>query len=133
MTINDSYLSDLSSLEYYPQHFRSVHETERGQAIWRFLVRPDNVLRMQTASYLGRVAVEPLEPGLLAAFGEDVKDDRVKQYVGHAVRRIMESSGYHQDKPNVRIPRGILFKTASRYRNAERAKLVISPQPLETA
>ena len=133
MTINDSYLPDLSSIEYDPQHFRNIHETECGQAIWHFLLRPDNVLRMQTASYLDRVAVEPLEPGLLAAFGEEVKDDMIKLYIGHAVRQIMESAGYHLDKQNVRIPRGILFKTFSRYRSdAERAKLVISAQSIET-
>src|ERR1019366_832697 len=91
-------LPDLSSIEYDPQHFRNIHETECGQAIWHFLLRPDNVLRMQTASYLDRVAVEPLEPGLLAEFGKDVEDDRVKRYIGHAVRQIMESSGYHLDK-----------------------------------
>jgi hypothetical protein len=68
------------------------------------------------------------------AGGEDVKDDMIKRYIGHAVRQIMESSGYHLDKQNVRIPRGILFKTFSRYRSdAERAKLVISAQPVETA
>jgi hypothetical protein len=75
---------------------------------------------MQTASDLNRVAVEPLQSRLLAAFGEDVKDDTVKRFIGHAVRQIMEGSGYHQDKPNVRISRGLLFTTGSRYQsNAE--------------
>jgi hypothetical protein len=122
----------LSSLNYQPQHFRSIYETERGAALWRFLVRGDNVLRMETASDLGRVAVEPLEADLLATFGDFVKEDRVKQFIGHAVRQIMEWRGFSHEKANVRLFRGMLFKSASRYhRNSEGAKLAISPQALD--
>lgn len=118
-------LPDLSSIEYDPQQFRNIYETESGQAIWRFLLRPDNVVRMQTATYLDRTAVEPLAEGLLAEFGVEVAEDRVKQYIGHAVRRIMEAGGYHLDRQGMRITRENLFTSASRYRSAaDRAPMI---------
>jgi len=120
-------LPDLSSVEYDPQQFRNIYETEYGQAIWRFLLRPDNVVRMQTATYFDRTAVEPLAEGLLAEFGVEVAEDRVKQYIGHAVRRIMESCGYHLDRQGMRITRESLFTSASRYRSASDRAMFISP------
>src|ERR1039458_8353011 len=103
-----SELPDFGSINYNPQQFRDIHVEEYGQAIWQFLLRPENVVRMQTASYLDRPAVEPLSDGLLAEFGIEVKEDRVKQYIGHAVRQIMEACGYHLDRQNMRIVRANL-------------------------
>jgi hypothetical protein len=118
-------LPDLTSFKYDPQQFRNVYETEFGQAILAFLVRPDNIIRMQTATYLERAAVEPIAPGLLSEFGEDVAEDRIKQYVGHAVRQIMEACGYHLDRQGMRITRDNLFTSGSRYRsNAEKAMFI---------
>jgi hypothetical protein len=121
-------LPDLSSIGYDPQQFKNIHETESGQAIWRFLIRPDNVVRMQTASYFDRTAVEPLSEGLLAEFDVEVAEDRVKQYIGHAVRRIMEACGYHLDRQGMRITRESLFTSASRYRAAADRAPMISPE-----
>ena len=61
-------LPDLTNLEYQPQNFRDLYETEIGQELWRFMKRRDNVVRMETASSLHRVAVEPLAPWLLKEF-----------------------------------------------------------------
>jgi hypothetical protein len=119
-------LPDLSSIKYDPQQFRNIYETEYGRAIWEFLLQPDNIIRMETATYLARPAVEPLAPGLLAEFGEDVAEDRVKQYVGHAVRQIMEFCGYHLDQQSVRISRDSLFTRASRYRSDAARTMFIS-------
>ena len=105
-------LPDLSSIKYDPQQFRNIYETE--------------YVRMETATYLARPAVEPLAPGLLAEFGEDVAEDRVKQYVGHAVRQIMEFCGYHLDQQSVRISRDSLFTRASRYRSDAARTMFIS-------
>jgi hypothetical protein len=119
-------LPDLSAIKYDPQQFRNIHETDYGQAIWEFLLQPDNIIRMETATYLARPAVEPLAPGLLAEFGEDVAEDRVKQYIGHAVRQIMEFCGYHLDQQSVRIARDSLFTRASRYRSDPERAMFIS-------
>jgi hypothetical protein len=124
---NHRELPDLSKLEYDPQQFRNIHDAEYGRAIWRFLLRPDNVIRMQTAAELDRAAVEPLAKGLLAEFDVYVADDRTKQYIGHAVRRIMEACGYHLDRQGIRITRESMFTSASRYRSAERT-MFISPE-----
>jgi hypothetical protein len=64
--------------------FRNIHETEYGEAIWHFLLQRDHIIRMETATYLERAALEPLSPGLLAEFGEDVAEDRVKRQVKNA-------------------------------------------------
>jgi hypothetical protein len=121
-------LPDLSSLGYDPQQFRNIYETEFGQAIWRFLLRPDNIIRMQTATELDRAAVEPLAEGLLAEFGVEVAEDRVKQYIGHAVRRIMEACGYQLDRQGIRITRMSMFTSASGYRQAGERTMFISPE-----
>jgi hypothetical protein len=113
-------LPDLSSLEYDPQQFRNIYETELGLAIWQFLVLPDNVIRMQTATDLGRPAIEAIEAGLLSTFGPSVAEDRVKQCIGHAVHQVMKARGYHIDRQNIRITRKRLFTSGTRYRsNAE--------------
>ena len=121
-------LPDLSSISYDPQQFRNIHETDFGQAIWQFLLRPDNVIRMQTATYLERAAVEPLADGLLAEFGVGMAEDRIKQYIGHAVRQIMEACGYHLDRQGMRITRDSLFTSASRYRSIAERGMFISAE-----
>jgi hypothetical protein len=40
-------MPDLSSLEYEPQHFRDLAETELGGRLWAFLKRPDNLTRIR--------------------------------------------------------------------------------------
>jgi hypothetical protein len=120
-------LPDPNSINYDPQQFRNIHETEYGQAIWHFLLRPDSIIRMQTATYLDRAAVEPLAPGLLAEFGVEVAEDRIKQYIGHAVRQIMEACGYQLDRQGMRINRNRLFTSGSRYRSGGERPMFISP------
>lgn len=113
-----------------PGTFRELADSPLGQAVWRFLNEPDNLVRMETATYLGRPAVEPLSPGLLARFGEEVAQDRMKQMIGRMARQIMEPRGYRIDRQNVRIARpdakpsgkpGNMFTSATRY--------VAHPQP----
>ncbi|MCU0882104.1 MAG: hypothetical protein MUF14_05485, partial [Hyphomonadaceae bacterium] len=100
---------------YDPQNFRDLYETELGASVWRFLVQPDNRIRMETASYLGRAAVEPLAPGLVLEFGSEIGQDRIKQMIGHMVRQIMEAVGYKIDRPGLRITRESLFSSGARY------------------
>jgi hypothetical protein len=101
---------------YRPDKFASTYNTEGGLAIWAFLNRDVNITRMETASYLARPAIEPLAPYLLKAFGTRITHRRIKQMMGHMVRQIMESHGYHLKQSNVRITRkGNFFASASRY------------------
>lgn len=116
----DLHMPDLSALEYEPQNFRDLAETELGKAIWSFLKRPDNLIRMETATLLDRAAVEPLAAGLVAEFGDQVRDDRSKQMIGHMTRQAMEALGYELDRTGLRITRASLFTSGATYRRPDR-------------
>ena len=117
-----AYLPNLSGLDYDPQNFRDLYETEVGGELWGFLKRPDNVLRMETASQLERAALEPLASGLVTQFGDEVRDDRTKQMLGHMTRQVMEARGYELVRTGVRITRPSLFTTAATYRPRDRVE-----------
>jgi hypothetical protein len=107
---------------YEPGRFSSTYETGKGSEIWAFLNAPESVVRMETATYLSRPAVEPLSPVLLDKFGETIREDRMKQMIGHMVRQVMEARGYVLDRSNVRITTpGNMFASATRYKTARSA------------
>jgi hypothetical protein len=120
MTQHD--MPDLSSLEYEPQHFRDLAETELGGRLWAFLKRPDNLIRMETATLLDRAAVEPLAAGLVVEFGDEVRDDRTKQMIGHMTRQVMEALAYELDRTGLRITRPSLFTSGATYRRPGRGE-----------
>lgn len=102
--------------QYRPDKFAQIYHHANGPALWAFLHRPDNLLRMETACYLRRPAVEPLGPILMAEFGASVGQTRIKQMIGHMVRQILEVKGYRLQHSAVRITRhGNLFFSGSRY------------------
>ncbi len=103
-------------LKYEPGRFASTYESDNGRKIWLFLNEPENVVRMETATYLSRPAAEPLSPYLLERFGKMIREDRIKQMTGHMIRQVLESNGYRIDRSNVRISReGNIFTSATRY------------------
>ena len=108
---------DLTALEYNPRNFSDLYETKLGREIWHFMRRSDNVIRMATASFLRRPAVEPLSPGLLEEFGPEVGEDRLKQMIGHMARQVMEAIDYQIEQPrrSIRITRENLFSSGARY------------------
>ncbi len=62
------------------------------------------------------VQTEPLSPYLLSRFGDQIREDRIKQMTGHMIRQVLESRGYRVDWTNVRINReGNIFTSATRY------------------
>jgi hypothetical protein len=96
--------------------FRELADTQMGRDLWAFLNEQDNIIRMETATYLERPAVEPLSPGLLTRFGAGVRQDRTKQMIGRMVRQIIEPRGYRIDQQNVRISReDNMFASGTRY------------------
>jgi hypothetical protein len=117
-------IPDLSGLKYAPQNFRTLYESEAGQDVWQILILPENIIRMETATFLEQAAVEPLGPELLnrPGLGTWVNDDRVKQMIGHMARQIMEYLGYEIDRPGLRIMRHGLFTTAARYRRRTKGR-----------
>jgi hypothetical protein len=105
---------------YEPGRFSSTFQSGGGGEIWAFLNRSDNIVRMETATYLSRPAAEPLSPLLLEQFGDRIAEDRMKQMVGHMIRQILEHRGYRLDRSNVRITsKGNIFTSATRYTVAD--------------
>jgi hypothetical protein len=108
--------ADLSNLTYVPQNFRDLAEAPVGVEMWKHLKHHDNLIRMETATWLERPAVEPLAPGLIAEFGDSVRDDRTKQMIGHMTKQIMAALGYEIDRSALRITRPSLFTSGTTYR-----------------
>jgi len=107
---------------YEPGSFLDLADTATGRRLWRFLTSPETIVRMETASELGRPAIEPLALRLIESFGQDIKGTRWKQVVGHMVRQIMEHRGFHLDAQGVRIRGGALFMSGSRYLRYRRVR-----------
>lgn len=103
---------------YSPEKFASLYASELGQRIWTFLTRAENVARLETASELGKPAVEGIEEQLLAEFREDVLADRVKQMIGHMVRQILERRDWVLDQSEVKV-QSVPFTKAARYRRPD--------------
>jgi hypothetical protein len=106
--------------EYNAGRFGGTYKGSNGRRLWAWLNDPLNVRDMQTATYLGRPAVEPLSPGLVAKFGDEVAEKRTKQMLGHMVRQIVEPLGYVIDQQDVPITReGNIFRYATRYKKRD--------------
>ena len=103
--------------------FRELAGSSLGQGLWAFLNEHDNIIRMETATYLERPAVEPLSPSLLQRFGDEVRQDRVKQMIGRMVRQILEVHGFRIDRHEVRNRWLGWEPTGHRPRRAERIAL----------
>jgi hypothetical protein len=102
---------------YNPGSFSDVFNADIGPRLWAYLNEHDAVQLMDCATYLGKPAAQPLSPGLLATFGETVRQDRIKQCIGHMIRQIVEPRGYQIDRQNVRIgDPDNMFTTATRYK-----------------
>ena len=103
--------------DFEPGRFSDVHGTKLGRDILKFLNDPENVIRMETASELGRPAVEPLGDRMVQRFGANVREDRVKQFIGFAARQVMEARGFRLHAKGVKVRYcGDLFSVASSYR-----------------
>jgi hypothetical protein len=103
---------------YSPEKFASLYTSELGQRIWAFVTRPEIVARLETASELGKPAVEGIEEQLLAEFREEILADRVKQMVGHMVRQILEQRDWVLDQTDVKL-QSVPFSKAARYRRPD--------------
>lgn len=99
--------------------FANTYQTKTGRRIWHFLNTPQIIAQMETATALGRPAVEGIEEALLDAFGQQMLEDRTKQMIGRMVRQIMERMGYVIDQQNVKITSGAPFSRATRYKRKD--------------
>ena len=102
-------------LKFDPGTYSDLAGTPDGRKMWEFLQGREIWIRMETATYLGRPALEAIQPQLLHAFPDVIREDRWKQMVGRMVRQVMEFRGYQLDRNGVRLKRNELFMSASRY------------------
>ena len=105
--------------DFAPGSFTDVFDPsgDIGPALWVWHWRDDNIVRMETASDLRRVAVEPLQRFLLADFDPDViRQHRIRQMIGALARQILEHRGYEWVGKNYKVPTGDIFTTGSKYR-----------------
>ncbi len=98
-----------------PGTYSDLADTPDGRRLWEFLQGSDIWIRLETATYLGRPALEAIQPQLLHEFPDVIREDRWKQMVGRMVRQVMEFRGYQLDQTGVRLKRNELFLSASRY------------------
>ena len=103
-------------MNYEAMNFSDLFATKLGRDLWTQLQRPETILAMRVASKLRRPAVEAIGDELLARFGAGVRENRVKQMIGHMVRQVMEAEGYSLDAQRIPIRFDDLFSTGSRYR-----------------
>jgi hypothetical protein len=103
---------------YDPERFSDLSETELGKRLWAFLNEPATVLRMITATDLGRPAVAglPSKRDLVKLFTEQVTRDRWKQFIGHMVRQVMERGPFELDAQGLKVGDESMFTKGSRYR-----------------
>jgi hypothetical protein len=102
--------------KYEPMNFSDLFATKLGEKLWRRINDDRTVLAMEVATKLRHPAVEPIGDDLLAEFGAPVRENRVKQMIGHMARQVMESRGYVLDAQRIPVRFSELFSTASRYK-----------------
>ncbi|CAM3429042.1 hypothetical protein [Shewanella pealeana] len=97
-------------------------KTFEAELLWDFLCSPENQIRMETATFLRKPALEPLSPYLREKFeffrvesADKATFDRFKQLAGSMTKQVMKELGYELEKNSVTVLRGGVFKTASRY------------------
>ena len=86
-----------------------------GEGLWSFLNEQQIVGQMENASDQGRPAVEAIARKLHRRFGEGVRKDRVKQFIGFLVRQVMERRGYVHHSYGHQARENPVFSTGSRY------------------
>ena len=104
--------------DYVAGRFVSDANTSLGREIFDFLASDASIDAMEVASDLGSPAVAGIEEKLLRKFGERVLPDRVKQMIGHMVRKIMEDEGFIVDQSDVKMG-SVPFSKGTRYKRPE--------------
>ena len=103
-------------LEYKAQNFSDIYNSELGKELWEFLNLSESKLKMETASELGKPAIDGISKSLISKFSNNLNDLRVRQMIGHMIRQIMEDIGYMLDSTNVKTKSNSVFHKASRYK-----------------
>ena len=68
-------------MQFVAGSFSDVFETPLGKELWAYLERETSLACLETTTFLGRPALEGLQPGLTQHFGERIESDRIKQLI----------------------------------------------------
>jgi hypothetical protein len=68
--------------------------------IWQSLIRPDNILRLETANSLGHPSIEGVWSILIGEHGFEINEPTIRREIDEMVGQIMKSRGY--DRQDVR-------------------------------
>ena len=86
-----------------------------GERLWAFLNEPNTVQAMIEASDAKMSAAESVASELHHRFGNDIRQDRVKQFIGFLIRQVMEQHGYQHKAYNKQTQENPVFVKASVY------------------
>lgn len=115
---------------YEPKHFEAAYR-KWGARIASRLTPPESLGRMDAAVALVKTPAQAVAELIVAEFGAEAKNYRLRQLVGHMICHLMTSRGFELDKKEVRIRDGVLFTRAARYRrrHSEFGIAPLTPQP----
>ncbi len=86
-----------------------------GEQLWTFLNEPSAKASMINASDSSKPAAEGVSFALLQRFGDGIKQNRVKQFIGFLIRQVMERNGYRHTSYGQHTKANPVFVTASVY------------------
>lgn len=100
--------------------FGAFGQSRVARSLWRFLNKPDQVVRLEVASELGHAALDGVIVDLERKFNRSLRGKRTKQMVGAMIKRVLESRGWRIGKTGIRVRLGRRFTVAARYHKPQR-------------
>ena len=100
--------------------YKGAAERETLRAIQNYIESNDAMIRMETASDLIKPTAEALSAQLIIRFGEVVKENRVKRFIGWYIRKVLEAHEFSLDQQNCKVcsPNNIFIRAARYRRNS---------------
>ena len=93
---------------------RSADAIEGGAELLAFI--RSRKVALVSAAREGRAPVGAISEELMAGFPTLVRATTVRQFIGTAVKSVLDSAGYEVAQSGVRLPRDPVFTTGSLYR-----------------
>lgn len=95
----------------------TLDKPSHGYDLWRWMWRDDNIVRLETASDLRKVAIEALQHQLELDFDDElIRLYRVKQMIGAMARQVLEHRGFEWVGKDYKCPTGDIFTTGAKFR-----------------